>query len=317
MVLASVISAVTALTPLVYPAKSYSECHQTGSLQHNEQLMEVITQTKQQLSSPGCNPPKNRSCQEILYCFPSTSSGNYQIHAPNGSSVQVYCNMEGNICGNITGWLRVAYLNMTQPGASCPQGLVQQVKQGLTLCYRNGVHCPSISYATLNLSYSQVCGQVLGYQRGTPDAFGNYLNNNHGIDSFYVDGVSITYGNSPRKHIWTYAGGLRQSRIGPGQCLCNNGSLKQPPPFVGKDYYCESGTSSAPRSDVLYSSDILWDGKQCDDLEAPCCIHPNMPWFLKTLNETTTEDIELRVCANYLASSFEDTPLQFVELLVR
>ena len=317
MVLASVISAVTALTPVVYPAKSYSECHQTGPLQHNEQLMEVITQAKQKLGPPGCNPPRNRSCQEIFYCFPSASSDNYQIHTPNGKSEQVYCDMEGNNCGNITGWMRVAYLNMTQPDASCPLGLAQQVKQGLTLCYRNGVHCPSISYATLNLSYSQVCGRILGYQRGTPDAFGNYIIHNHGIDSFYVDGVSITYGNSPRKHIWTYAGGVRQNGLGPGQCPCNNSSLVQPPPFVGNDYFCESGTSNAPRSDVIYSSDILWDGEQCDDLEAPCCTQPNMPWFLKTLNETTTDDIELRVCANYLDSYFEDTPLQLVELFVR
>ena len=185
MVLASVISTVTALTPVVYPAKSYSECHQTGPLQHNEQLMEVITQAKQKLGPPGCNPPRNRSCQEIFYCFPSASSGNYQIHAPNGRSEQVYCNMKGNNCGNITGWTRVAYLNMTQPGASCPQGLAQQVKQGLTLCYRNGEFCHNISYATFGLSYSQVCGRVLGYQQASPDAFGNYINDNHGIDSVH------------------------------------------------------------------------------------------------------------------------------------
>ena len=97
---------------------------------------------------------------------------------------------------------------MTQPGASCPQGLAQQVKQGLTLCYRNDEFCHSISYATFGLSYSQVCGQVLGYQQASPDAFNNYFNHSHGIDSFYVDGVSITYGTSPRNHIWTYAGGI-------------------------------------------------------------------------------------------------------------
>ena len=78
---------------------------------------------------------------------------------------------------------------MTQPGASCPQGLAQQVKQGLTLCYRNGEFCHSISYATF---YSQVRSRVLGYQQASPDAFGNYVNDNHGIDRLYVDGVSIT-----------------------------------------------------------------------------------------------------------------------------
>ena len=29
--------------------------------------------------------------------------------------------------------------------------------------------------------------------------------------TLYVDGVSITYGNTPRKHIWTYAGGTEDT----------------------------------------------------------------------------------------------------------
>ena len=49
----------------------------------------------------------------------------------------------------------------------------------------------------------------------------------------------------------------------------------------------------------IYSNDPLWDGQQCDGSETPCCTQPNMPWFIKTLNETTTEDIELRVCSQY------------------
>ena len=45
----------------------------------------------------------------------------------------------------------------------------------------------------------------------------------------------------------------------------------------------------------------LWDGQQCDGSETPCCTYPNMPWFIKTLTsyETTTEDIELRVCSQH------------------
>ena len=63
-----------------------------------QQLMETLGQVQQQLGPPGCNPPKNRSCQEILYCFPSAPSGYYQIRVPNGSLVQVYCYMEGTNC---------------------------------------------------------------------------------------------------------------------------------------------------------------------------------------------------------------------------
>ena len=51
-------------------------------------------------------------------------------------------------------------------------------------------------------------------------------------------------------------------------------------------------------------------------MEAPCCTHPNMPWFIKTLSETTTEDIELRVCGNTVTYD-EDVPLEVIELFVR
>ena len=40
-----------------------------------------------------------------------------------------------------------------------------------------------------------------------------------------------------------------------------------------------------------------------------------MPWFSKTLNETTTEDIEVRVCGNQIIDD-EDTLLQVIELFV-
>ena len=60
------------------------------------------------------------------------------------------------------------------------------------------------------------------------------------------------------------------------------------------DYYCESGLHiGQDQHPILYSNDLLWDGHQCRGLERPCCINPKIPWFIKTLNETTTQDIEL------------------------
>ena len=49
----------------------------------------------------------------------------------------------------------------------------------------------------------------------------------------------------------------------------------------------------------LYPDDPLWDGQNCNGPESTCCTIPNMPWFLKTLNETTTDNIELRVCGGH------------------
>ena len=90
-------SAVSGVTPVTYPDKTSSECRQDNTL-HSE-LLEVIKQVQQQLGPPGCNPPMNKSCQEILYSCPSAPSGYYQIHAPNGSVVKIYCDMEGTNCG--------------------------------------------------------------------------------------------------------------------------------------------------------------------------------------------------------------------------
>ena len=200
----------------------------------------------------------------------------------------------------------MAYLDMTQPNATCPPPLVRNTKTGLTLCHRNKSGCDRVLYSTLDLSYSQVCGRVKGYKLGTTDGFGPFSS----MQITYVDGVTITYNPSTRNHIWTYASGRSEEgtrATGSASCPCNHGSTAQSPPFVGDDYYCESATAT---------SDPLWDGQQCGGLEAPCCTHPNMPWFLKTLGVTTTEDIELSVCANYLPTA-EDTPLELVELFVR
>ena len=84
------------------------------------------------------------------------------------------------------------------------------------------------------------------------------------IDEVYVDGVSITYGSTLRKHIWTYASGLdlgfHSTEFG---CPCNNDNMQQVPPYVGSDYYCETGAHVYTCCETrfhLYSNDILWDG---------------------------------------------------------
>ena len=222
--------------------------------------------------------------------------------------------MEGTNCGGQGGWTRVAYVNMSQSGATCPQGLTEQTFSGLTLCGRSTTGCQGTWVSTLGLNYSRVCGQLRGYQWGTPDAF-----TAQGIDSSYVDGASITYGRSSRKHIWTYANGFRLADS-IAACPCNTGltNIYIAPPFVSGDYYCETGDNRASGSFMfrLFPDDTLWDGQQCAGAEASCCTpHPNLPWFTKTLDETTTEDIEVRVCGDQ-GTSDEDTPLQVIELFV-
>ena len=156
-----------------------------------------------------------------------------------------------------------------------------------------------------------------GYQFGSPDAFLPY-NSNPNIDAIYVDGISITYDSNPHKHIWTYACGAFADGANRWSCASNNDSTGTTvPSFVVNSYYCESGNPAVNTFiNALYSNDTLWDGQQCGILEHPCCIYPKMPWFTKILNETTSQDIELRMMANEETND-EDTPVYVIEFFIR
>ena len=232
--------------------------------------------------------------------------------------MQVYCDMEGINCDGEGGWTRVAYLNMTEPNATCPAGLIlrQYNNTGHPLCSRLiRAGCNSANFSSTGLMYSKVCGQVRGYQYHTPDAF---LSLGFGIDSYYVDGVSITYGTNPRKHIWTYAAGAVENRTTINICPCNtgyNGNKDPASTFIGSHYYCESGNPTLRSSRILYANDPLWDGEQCNGPEGPCCpANSKMPWFYQSLDTHTNDDIELRLCGNYID---EDTPLDIIELYIK
>ena len=304
--------AVSEFTPTVYTTSS-QQCGQYDPMQ-DEELLESLQQIKKQLQP-------HSSCKSIYNPDPSSPSGYYNITIANGSVVQVYCDMEGTNCGGEGGWTRVAYINMTQAGATCPVGLNQRSFNNKSYCGNTGPPgCNGTMFPTL-VEYSRVCGRVRGYQYVAPLAFLSYqVNTNLTIDDNYVDGVSITYGSAPRKHLWTYAAGPQDTIMDSGtyDCPCKQNSKAVTPPFIGTDYYCESGVNNFCCQ--YLSNDILWDGQQCDGGEAPCCTHSNMPWFIKTLiNETTTEDIELRLCkeSKFLGSPDTDTPLDLIEIFVK
>ena len=194
----SAVSIVSGFVPATYPVQTPAECS-TGELLVDKELMETLKQVQQQLGPPGCNPPRNRSCQNILYCFPSAPSGYYQITTPNSSLVQVYCDMEGTNCGREGGWTRVAYVNMSQSGTTCPQGLTQRILTGKNYCGRNIIGCQSSVFPTHGLSYSRVCGRLRGYQFGGTDAFNaSIIEQYTSVDSNYVDGASTDNANSTK-----------------------------------------------------------------------------------------------------------------------
>ena len=258
------------------------------------------------------------SCSDILTKFPSATSGYYNIELTNGSTVSVYCDMEGVNCDGEGGWMRVAYLNMSDPTEDCPQGFNLYEVNGTRACGRQSSGCQSVKFPSHNISYSQVCGRVIGYQKGSPDAVAQYLSNGN-IDGEYVDGVSLTRG-SPRQHIWTFIAALQENSFaadGVSECPCAPNSPVSPPSFVGNDYFCESGNPTNWDSTTFHTADPLWDGKQCGLIEEACCNAPGIiPWFHKLFQQPTTDYIELRVCGDQEIGD-EDAPVGSYEMFVK
>ena len=255
------------------------------------------------------------SCIDILTHNPNASSGYYNIIHNDGSIASVYCDMEGDNCDGEGGWMRVADINTTLPDATCPDGLTLFNISGLNACSNgNDTGCASTTFSSHQYNYSKVCGQVRGYRYGHPLGFYGALAVGRTIDFSYVDGVSITYDSSPRRHIWTYAAGARAyHNASVVDCPCNNNGITSngtvsPPSFVGDDYYCEAAPS------VVDITDILWDGQECNGLEGPCCTAPNMPWFTTTLNSSITSDIEVRLCR---FNVFRNIPVDIIQLYVK
>ena len=272
-----------------------------------------------------------RSCNEIKDFYPLSPSGYYDIVTNDGSTINVYCYMEGDNC-NINGlnnstsaWTRLAHFNMSEPGATCPNELTSHDHSNIDhpVCGKpvdSSFGCISFAFPSNGQTFSNVCGQMRGYQYHAPDGF--YPNAGVGTDDInqeYVDGYSITYG-SPRKHIWTYAAGLEQTNTFYSSlylCPCaSRTDIPDPPSFVGSDYYCESGLPIGNMfSTVLYADDPLWDGEDCDGEEGPCCNPSNMPWFSTTLDTNTSDDIEVRLCTSQ-GTSNEDIQFDILELYI-
>ena len=221
------------------------------------------------------------------------------------------------LCGGSTGWKRVVYLNMSDSSHQCPS-VWQEITTPHRVCGRRSTSasCEGLTYSTGSEWYDQVCGRIIGYQISTPDTFnGAGLS----IDTYYFDGVSVTYG-SPRQHIWSFVGGLDEglhNNLGSVcPCVTRSTSGSRIPSFVGQNYFCEAGITQYNETFVFYpNGDPLWDGQGCGPTSS-CCTFNSPPWFNVMLSSLTTDDIEVRICGNEGIAN-EDTPIQLIELFVK
>ena len=107
-------------------------------------------------------------------------------------------------------WMRVANLDMTDQTQQCPSGF-RNVESPRRSCGRpESDTCVSAMFPVNGVEYSRVCGRIIGYQFGSPNAFREGPNPRV-IDGLYVEGVSLTHGSSPRKHIWTFPAALHEN----------------------------------------------------------------------------------------------------------
>ena len=138
--------------------------------------------------------------------------------------VKVYCDLERK-CGcenddTRKAWMRVAYLDMTDPKKSCPDGL-RMIKIPKRSCRRSyqAFQTSIVSYHTYGYNYSHVCGRIIAYQYGTTEGLapinnrGN-LNRTWSIDQRSFDGIVLTHGQpGSREYIWSFVAASRHYKF--------------------------------------------------------------------------------------------------------
>ena len=236
-----------------------------------------------------------KSCLDIYHKNPNShgTSQEYIIKIGNYYRI-VHCDMNLQ-CGGEKGWMRVIKFNITD-GDSCPGSAWRKITTPTKACRAavDDAGCYSVYFTTHTVPYSRVCGMVIGYQKGTTEAF-HPGQGDVSIDSHYLDGVSITYG-IPRKHLWSYAAGLSEISIYDHvncPCSVHHGAL--PPSFVRDNYYCESGTNGGLQKESYFTGDPLWDGNGCSSKDNYCA-QPNLPWFYRQIPLTANDKLEARIC---------------------
>ena len=248
---------------------------------------------------------------------PIYTSGYYWITASNGTSIRAYCDMS-HTCGSIRGgWMRVLDLDMSKSNNFCPNGLQEQRVNGIRACVRIlSQGCTSMMLPTLSVNYRTVCGKIIGYQFGYPNAV-----RTRSIESSFLDGITLSYGQ-PRQHIWSFPVAIDEVRTPDtmAYCLCINIEpgfvvYDVTPQFLSQDYFCDTGAEMRSKEPVWYTNDPLWDGVGCGNFSR-CCTFQNPPWFYKQLPQSTTENIEMRLCLDEDQDE-EDIAIEKVAIYVR
>ena len=232
----------------------------------------------------------NSSCSDIAGLNLSYASGNYIVRSSTGVLRSVYCDMNRTFGGNSTGWMRVAELDVN----NCPPGLRPETANSVDTCVviEDNAGCTEIVYPVYNIKYTNVTGQVRGYQIRTCDGFVSFNDGpgppSSGFGYNYLDGVSISTNGS---HVWSFAAG----------CNCMNTRMK--PAFIDHHYSC--GGEEFYMGGIF--PDLLWMSQQCGE---------NSVWFYRRLAAPTATDIRVRICRDQSRMD-EDLAVKTLELYIQ
>ena len=221
-----------------------------------------------------------------------------------------------NCDGVVGGWRQIADIDAE---IGCPEDfsriVVRFIQPPFIFCLPRSAVGPaagclvSLSFPVNSIEYSQVCGRITGSYSSTENfdltGFGSLIGGTGTLDGLYVDGISLTYGSSPRTHIWTFAATNAANDPSNNICPCVSASAPQPPGFVGRNYFCDS--TSTP----------VWDGNECSGSDMCSCTDGGgngPPFFLRTFDTPVAEDIEMRLCTDNAGDTVD---LILVELYVR
>ena len=192
----------------------------------------------------------NTSCSDILERDPSATSDYYSIVLANGTMTQVYCEMTPQCtCNCGTPYTRVAFVNMTDSSQLCPREFMEVNNSRVRACGRQtmtSAGCNSATFSVLGMEYQHVCGRIIGWQIGNPHGFYGNKVQGQGIDGYYIDGISITYGGPTRQHIWSLVGTPSETFMrSTDLCPCSNTGVSgvTVPSFVGNDVFCDGSNN--------------------------------------------------------------------------
>ena len=132
----------------------------------------------------------------------------------------------------------------------------------------------------------------------------------------YLDGISITHGMPRQNTFGPMVLSPASDCSSAGCCPCNEGGVDNVATFAKSNWYCESGNPTSGAVFEFFHNDVLWDGKNCTEIESPCCRPQMLPYFRTEIDNSSTDSIELRICHDQ-GFADEDIPIEAYQIYVR